>query len=128
MRRAFVIALLAGLAAGCTAAPKAGAPTPTTLAATVGGRSSSPAAETALVLYDAGPAAAPAAPPEKLLCDAPSLTYLVGHKRTEIPVPADLSRRRVACTTCPGSEDHQPERTDILFDAKTGLITAVTCG
>jgi hypothetical protein len=120
------IAALAVLVAGCTVAPKGGRPTPTTLAGTVGSRPATPAA--ALMLLDVVGPAAPAAPPPKLLCDAPSLTYLVGHKRTDIPVPADLSRRRVACTTCPGSEDHQPERTDILFDAKTGLITAVTCG
>jgi hypothetical protein len=71
---------------------------------------------------------APAKPKEKLLCDAPSLAYLVGRPKTEIPVAADLSKRRVTCTACPGAEDHQPYRADILFDQRTGRIAAVTCG
>ena len=71
---------------------------------------------------------APVRPPEKLLCDAPSLAYLVGRPRTEIPVAADLSKRRVTCTDCPAAEDRQPYRTDILFDLRTSRVTAVTCG
>jgi hypothetical protein len=61
-------------------------------------------------------------------CDARSLAWLVGKSRTAIPVAADLDRRRVACTTCPVAADNQPDRTDILFDDKTGRITQVTCG
>jgi hypothetical protein len=61
-------------------------------------------------------------------CEAASLAWLVGKPRTAIPVPVDLSNRRVSCTTCPVTQDYVPERTDILFDAQTGLITAVKCG
>ena len=58
----------------------------------------------------------------------PDLSYLVGRSRTEIPVPVDPSHRRVSCTTCPVTMDYMPDRTDILFDARTGLITEVKCG
>lgn len=61
-------------------------------------------------------------------CDAPSLAYLVGHMKSEIPVPVIPSRRRVACDSCPVTQDYRPERTTILFDANTGVITSVTCG
>jgi hypothetical protein len=81
------------------------------------------------VLAGQPPAAATLpAPTSNQLCDAPSLAYLVGRPRMEIPVPVDPSHRRVACTTCLAPQDYQPDRTDILFDAKTGLVTAVKCG
>jgi hypothetical protein len=126
MRRLVAVALIAGLAAGCGAAPKT-TPSPITLAGTLDNhRSAGPSTATLLMIRPA--AFAPTQPPVKLLCDAPSLAYLVGRPRTEIPVPADLSRRRVACTTCVGPADRQPTRTDIIFDARTGIVTAVTCG
>jgi hypothetical protein len=84
--------------------------------------------------FNSPPAAAPtpgpllAPPSDPTACEAASLAYLVGRPRTEIPVPVDPSRRRVSCTTCPVTQDHRPERTDILFDQATGLITAVKCG
>ncbi len=61
-------------------------------------------------------------------CEATDLAYLIGRSRTEIPVPVDPSHRRVSCTTCPVTMDYMPDRTDILFDARTGLITEVKCG
>jgi hypothetical protein len=61
-------------------------------------------------------------------CEAADLAYLVGKPRTEIPVPVDPTSRRVSCTACPVTQDYRPERTDILFDAQTGLITEVKCG
>jgi len=61
-------------------------------------------------------------------CDAPSLAWLVGHPRTDIPVPVDPSRRRVYCSACTVTEDYDPQRTNIIFDARSGLITAVRCG
>ena len=130
MRFVLASVALAALLAGCGAASNvAEAPKPTTLSGTLGYHPASPPFS--------GPTAAPGAlagsepsmpPARKLLCDAPSLTYLVGRARTEIPVPADLSHRRVVCTTCPSSDDYKPDRTDIVFDAKTGIIKAVTCG
>ena len=67
----------------------------------------------------------PAAPADR--CGAAELGWLVGRPRTEIPVPVDPSRRRVACTTCPITEDFRPDRLTILFDADTGLVTSVRC-
>lgn len=67
-------------------------------------------------------------PQTEMTCEAASLAYLVGKPRSAIPVPVDPSRRRVSCTTCPVTQDYRPERTDILFDARTGLITEVKCG
>jgi hypothetical protein len=72
-------------------------------------------------------AAAPAAP-RAGQCDAPQLAYLVGRSRNEIPAPVDGTRRRVACTHCPVTEDYRPDRTDIRYDAETGLVTSVKCG
>jgi hypothetical protein len=74
------------------------------------------------------PYAAPAAPIQSPRCEAADLAWLVGKPRTAIPVPVDPTNRRVSCTTCPVTQDYLPERTDILFDAQTGLITAVKCG
>jgi hypothetical protein len=128
VKRLFAILAVAGLSAACTVGSKpTGTPAPVTLAATLGDHPTSAPVAVSSVLLQAA-VASPAPPAPKLLCDAASLAYLVGRKRTEIPVPADLSRRRVACTTCPASEDHRPERTDILFDQRTGLVAAVTCG
>ena len=61
-------------------------------------------------------------------CDAPSLAYLIGHPKSDIPVPIDPSRRRVYCSSCFVTEDYRPDRTDIVYDDQTGLVTAVKCG
>lgn len=76
------------------------------------------------------PSAAPAAVPDpaSTTCEAPSLAYLVGRPKTDIPVPVDPSRRRVSCATCPVTQDYRPDRTNIIFDQTTGLVTAVKCG
>ena len=73
------------------------------------------------------PAATPA-PPSRDTCGATALAGLVGKPRTRIPVAVDLSRRRVACTACPVASDIRLDRVNILYDAKTGLVTRVTCG
>jgi hypothetical protein len=78
-----------------------------------------------------GQAPAPVVAPRPAIqsrCEAASLAWLIGKPRTAIPVPVDLSNRRVSCTTCPVTQDYQANRTDILFDAQTGLITEVKCG
>jgi hypothetical protein len=67
-------------------------------------------------------------PPAASTCEAQSLAWLVGRPRSQIPVPVDPSRRRVACDSCPVTQDFRPERTNILFDANTDIVTAVTCG
>ena len=66
--------------------------------------------------------------PGETTCDAGTLTWLIGRSRNEIPVPVDPARRRVACSRCPVTEDYRPDRTDILYDAVTGLVTSVKCG
>lgn len=61
-------------------------------------------------------------------CGADELAYLVGKPRSEIPVPVDPARRRVYCTTCMVTQDYDPTRLDIVFDAQTGIIKQVKCG
>jgi len=61
-------------------------------------------------------------------CGAQDLQRLVGRPRTEIPIPVDPSRQRVACTTCPVTEDFNPERLNFFFEAETGRIKSIRCG
>lgn len=82
---------------------------------------------------DHKPIAGPPPPPPPaestaLQCDARELAYLVGKNKSEIPVPVNPSLRRVACTTCPVTMDYNPKRTNIMFDAETGVIKQVKCG
>ena len=74
---------------------------------------------------------APPAPVERPpadACGAAAHAHLVGKNRTEIPVPVNPSQRRVACTTCPITEEFSPWRLNFFYDAKTGVITEVRCG
>jgi len=133
MKRTGLIVALLGLVAGCGGASQiTRSPAPTTLAGAVGDHRTPAPAQGMGPLAMQGPLSAASqpvqAPQPKGQCDAPSLTYLIGRPRTEIPVPADLSHRRVACTTCPGGDGYRPDRTNILFNASTGIITAVNCG
>jgi len=61
-------------------------------------------------------------------CGAAEAQGLVGRPRSEIPVPVQPALQRVACTTCPMSEDVNPRRLNFLFDADTGLVAEVKCG
>lgn len=71
----------------------------------------------------------PTAPtPTADTCGAKPMQSLIGHPRTEIPVPVRPERQRVVCTTCPMTMDYAPERLNFLFDAATGLIKEVRCG
>ena len=69
----------------------------------------------------------PNAPPRDQ-CGASELQRLVGRPRTEAPVPINPNRQRVACTTCPVTEEFNPARLNIFFDAQTGRIKQVRCG
>jgi len=71
-------------------------------------------------------AVTPAPPPDQ--CGARELAWLVGRPRTEIPVPVEITNRRVLCTTCPRTEEHMPRRLNIFFDQDTGVVQQVTCG
>ncbi len=62
------------------------------------------------------------------LCKAGELQWLVGRPKTEIPVPVDVVNRRVACTTCPVTEDYSAYRLNIFFNAETDLVEQVRCG
>jgi hypothetical protein len=61
-------------------------------------------------------------------CGARPMQSLIGHPRTEVPVPVRPERQRVICTTCPMTMDYNPERLNFLFDATTGLIKEIRCG
>lgn len=61
-------------------------------------------------------------------CKAGELQWLVGRPRTEIPVPVDVVNRRVACTTCPVTEDYAPYRLNIFYNRQTELVEQVRCG
>jgi len=82
-----------------------------------------------------GPAPVAARPPEPApgtphadRCGAAEAQALVGKSRTEIPIPIDPAKQRVACTTCPVTMDFSPERLNFFFDAATGVIKEVRCG
>ncbi|GAA0771203.1 hypothetical protein GCM10009434_13290 [Brevundimonas olei] len=62
------------------------------------------------------------------MCNADEFQWLVGKPRSEIPVPVDVVNRRVACTTCPITEDYSPYRLNIFYNRQTGLIEQVRCG
>jgi hypothetical protein len=133
MRRVVATALLTVLLAGCGG--EAGKPgqtlAPITMAGGLGSRMAKIPVDEPGPLLGSTMSAMPTAPqpaPLPSQCDAPDLAYLVGHRRTDIPVPVDPSRRRVSCTTCPGADSYRPDRTDILFNADNGIITAVKCG
>lgn len=61
-------------------------------------------------------------------CGAAALQGLIGRPRSEIPVPIEPRRQRVACTTCPVTDDYIPTRLNFFFDADTGLIKRIRCG
>jgi hypothetical protein len=74
------------------------------------------------------PQPAPARNEPRDMCGAKPLQYLVGKPRSEIPVPVNVSNRRVTCTTCPVTMDFREDRLNIFFDADTGIIKEVKCG
>ena len=61
-------------------------------------------------------------------CGANQHQHLVGRPRTEIPVPLNPERQRVACDSCPITQDYSPDRLNFFFDAASGRITKVSCG
>ncbi|HLZ75196.1 peptidase inhibitor I78 [Phenylobacterium sp.] len=134
--RSLLLAGLALLAAGCAPTYPVVAEHPGTANAPVEAR---PAPTPATPAPQPAPQSeTPAAPPRSLLpqstaqrrdqCGAAELQSLIGRPRTEIPVPLDPRRQRVACTTCPAAEDSDPARLNFLFDAQTGRIRQIRCG
>ena len=121
MRAAVVLALAASLAACAPRYPTRPATGP-------------PAATAEAPVLAPAPAPPPHSPiprpeaPERDQCGAAELQRLVGRPRTEIPVPLNPSRQRVACTTCPVTDDYSPTRLNFFFDADTGRIKQIRCG
>ncbi|WP_338066139.1 hypothetical protein [Phenylobacterium deserti] len=52
----------------------------------------------------------------------------MGRNRSEIPIPVSPDRQRVACTTCPVTQDFRADRLNFFFDADTGVIREIRCG
>ena len=113
VRRAWIAVL--AIVAGCSSAPS----NPT---------SAPPSLIEAPPLSAPGPAWSLATPGAKDRCGAAELQGLIGHSRTEIPVPVRPERQRVACTSCPVTQDESPDRLNFFFDAATGLIREIRCG
>lgn len=74
------------------------------------------------------PVGAPPVNPTIDQCKAGEMQWLVGKPKTEIPVPVDVVNRRVACTTCPVTEDFAPQRLNIFFNEQTQIVEQVRCG
>ena len=127
MRRWAVLGALIVLAAACSpsypiAPPATPAPAPTQI----------PPSPSPAVPPPARPAPPrspiPSAPSGRDQCGAAELQRLVGRPRSEIPVPVDPGRQRVACVGCPITQDFNPQRLNFFFDAETGIIHEVSCG
>lgn len=116
--RRLLVAGLAAIAAACSSAPEPAPPPP----------SRPPPAAPAPAPPSPPPLAAapPATPPNQ--CGLAEAQALVGRPRSEIPVPIDPARQRVACTTCPVTQDYNPARLNFFFDAATGVVREVRCG
>lgn len=129
MRTGLVAGLLAGLAA-CSSSPKPAppptAPPPPAPTAQALAPAPAPPPVVAQTPIPPSPQLGSGPPPDE--CGAWQLQGLVGKPRTDIPVPADLSHRRVYCTACVVTQDYDPSRLNIVFDAQTGLVTQVRCG
>ncbi|HSV03410.1 MAG TPA: peptidase inhibitor I78 [Phenylobacterium sp.] len=106
------------LLAACSTAPEDREPVPP----------AAPAAQVAPPPEPAPPAVPPAPAPPRDACGAYELQNLIGRPRTEVPVPIHPERQRVACTTCPITQDYDPARLNFFFDAQTGLIRQIRCG
>lgn len=115
MKRLFLFGFFALVLSACAAAP-ASAPAPAP---------SVPSPPVAAPVPQAPP---PAPPPPAPSCRAAEFQHLVGRPRSEIPVPTDPSRQRVACTTCPVTQDYREDRLNFFFDADTGIVKEVRCG
>ena len=61
-------------------------------------------------------------------CGAAQHQHLVGRPRAEIPVPLRPDLQRVACDSCPITQDYSAQRLNFFFDADTGRITRISCG
>lgn len=70
----------------------------------------------------------PPPPPPADQCGAAEAQKYVGRPRSEIPIPVLPALQRVACTTCPVTQDFSPRRLNFFYDAQTGIVKEVKCG
>jgi len=61
-------------------------------------------------------------------CGAGRHQWLVGRPRSDIPPRQAGADWRIACTGCPITMDHRPERMNIFYDERSGTIEEVRCG
>lgn len=118
--RAMAGLTLALCVAACSSAPSY----PTTAPAAVGASADAPA-------LAPPPQRSPIPRPQVSVrdqCGAAELQRLIGRPRTEIPIPIDPNRQRVACTSCPVTGDFDASRLNFFFDADTGRIKEIRCG
>jgi hypothetical protein len=128
MRRIIALAGLILAATACASPPEPeprfpGSPPPSAPVAPAPAPAPAPVAAT-----PAPPTPPPAPTPVADACGAAAVQKLVGRPRTEIPVPLDPTKQRVACTTCPITQDYRPDRLNFFFDAGSGLIREIRCG
>ncbi len=98
-------------------------PTPAPVAATA---TYGPASSVASEAPEPGPPPPPRPAPDQ--CGLDELRGTVGKSRLQIPIPIEPGRRQVICDTCPRTREFIAGRQTVLFDAKTGLVTSVSCG
>ena len=61
-------------------------------------------------------------------CQAQTYAWLIGQDRKQAPPAPEGKVIRVVCATCPMTMDYNAERLNVIFDAKTGRISALRCG
>ena len=80
-------------------------------------------------IADAPPPVASTFPPAgQDTCRAADYRALVGADHRDVPVAPDGLVFRVACTTCPVTEDFNPRRITFYFDDADGRIVRLACG
>ena len=65
---------------------------------------------------------------EQDTCQAASHSSLLGSNYKQAPAAPVGKVFRVVCTTCPMTMDFNPQRLNIIYDEKSGLIRRLTCG
>lgn len=69
-----------------------------------------------------------APPPGQDMCRAQEHRWLIGRHRSEIPREPPRATWRVTCLGCPVTLDYNPNRLNILYDDRSGIVREVSCG